>query len=259
MSAELSGLRVWITRPQPAAQESVARWMAAGASARAVPTVQVRGLHLNPAEVPKVIQVVRDGWIVLTSANAARFLMEAASLHHDLLTLLRQRPAACVGQATARAARARGFQVEHIAARATGSDLARELVSARRADMFLLPGSDLQRPEVELNLRAHGADVTSICVYDTAPVQELAAADADDLRAHTVDAVALYSPSAAAGLVRGAAAGGIAVTQLPPVLALGPTTAASAEQQGLSVVARADDPGEDSLLADAARWWRSRV
>jgi len=90
--------------------------------------------------------VVRDGWIVLTSANAARFLMEAAALHHDLQKLLRQRPAACVGEATARAARARGYQVQHVAARATGDDLARELVAARQATAFLLPGSDLHAP-----------------------------------------------------------------------------------------------------------------
>jgi uroporphyrinogen-III synthase len=90
-------------------------------------------------------------------------------------------------------------------------------------------------------------------------VRELAVPDADDLKARNVDAVAVYSPSAAAGLVRGASACGIPLAQLPPVLALGPTTAASAGQQGLLVVARADDPGEDSLLADTARWWRSHV
>ena len=259
MSHELSGLRLWITRPHPAAQESVARWMAAGALARAVPTVELRGLRLPPDAVPRLTQMLREGWVVLTSANAARFLMDAAALHPALRALLRERPAACIGEATARAARSGGYLVQHVAARATGGDLARELVEARQGNSFLLPGSDLQRPDVELNLRAHGAEVAAICVYETAPVRELAVADADDLRAKLVDAVALYSPSAAAGLVRGAAGCGVAVAQLPPALALGPTTAATAEQQGLVVAAQADDPAEEALLAEAARWWAARA
>jgi uroporphyrinogen-III synthase len=302
----LAQLRVWITRPAPAGEQSALQWRAAGAAADVVPLVELCARSLSKAELLSIAAWAHDATVLLTSANAARFLLDAVAADAQLAALLLRRPAACLGEATAAAARALGYRVARVASRATGVDLAAELAATGeaapgqrlrgptlpgqtlggqtlgdqtpgdqtlgdrtlggqtlrgqtlRGQSFLLPASDLHRPELEQALRAYGADVITMTVYHAVPLAWLPDGAISALRSRGVDAVALYSPSAVTGLLQAAAAADLDRAGLPAALVLGPTTAAAAKARGLQVVASPEAPGEDALIEAAARWWAQR-
>jgi uroporphyrinogen-III synthase len=257
MTPPLAGLRVWITRPQPAAARSVEAWRKAGAVAVAVPTVVLAGAALAEEARHALQEQGREPWtIVLTSANAAEYLLAALEEDPALTARVRAWPAHAVGEATAARARALGLRVVGVSPRATGADLAADLRERGPArGRILLPGSDVRRPDVETALRRAGAEVLACTVYTNEPVSELPAEPARALARGDVDLIALYSPSALRGFLAAAAR----IVDDPagrcPVAVLGPTTREAARTARCRVVAEPVAPGEAALLEAAARWW----
>ncbi len=258
MNERLSGLRLWITRPEPAALRTARRFEEEGASCRLESTVSLRPVDLSPEECARLSDFLPGARLLLSSANAGRYLLEALANNPQLKARVLQLPVSAVGEKTARAAHSLGWQVEHVASLALGLQLARELVEEGASSRVLLPGSDRRRPEAEALLREEGVEVYPLCVYRTLPAETLSPALLELLREGLLDASLVYSPSAVSGMVTGALAGGLKPRQLPPCLALGSTTASEVVAKGLRLGAAPLAPGEDALVEASVKWWTSK-
>lgn len=258
MKLPLAELRVWITRPGAAARRSASGFETLGARCTVEATVQLQAAHLSAEQRAQLRSFLPESRLVLTSANAAHFLVESLEQDPELLAVLRRLPVSAVGEATARAAEGVGLGVDHVASVALGLELAREIAAAEGSGRVLLPGSDLRRPETEEQLRQDGLEVLPLTVYKTVPVEQLSSALQGALRDRALDAVALYSPSALEGVLNGARSAGISVDQLPALLALGPTTAQACAAAGRAPALQPSEPGEPALLEAVVQWWSKR-
>ena len=258
MSPELSGLRVWITRPGPAAQRSASRFEEGGAVCLVAPALSLEPRTLGVEDRHRLLRFLPEARLVLTSANAALYLVESLVGDGHLLDAVKGMPVSAVGEATARAASELGFRVDHLASVALGVELARELGEETERARVVLPGSDLRRQETESQLLEHGVEVLPLTVYRTLPITTLSEEIAVALRAGELDAIAVYSPSAVRGVIGAGEDAGIRASGLPALLALGPSTAAECRELGHAAEVAPEQPGEPALLEAVARWWKKR-
>lgn len=190
MSA-LAGRTVVVTRAAEQAAPLCEALAARGARVVPFPTIRTRPARDPEPARRSVANLEAYAWIVFTSANAVRFYA-----HY-----LAARPGgrlppgvhvAAVGTATATALAERGIRVDAIPDEFVGVRIAAALgdLAGRRV---LLPRADLGRPETPDALRAAGALVDDVTVYQTLP----AAPDPGGLAALEagVDAVTFTSPS----------------------------------------------------------------
>lgn len=152
-----------------------------------------------------------------------------------------------VGPETARRAREAGFEVlaEGEGPGAAGLLAALDALPVGRGlpgSRILLPGSDRARPDLAEGLRARGAAVETVPIYSVRPVADPAAARGR-LGAEALDGAVLASPSAAEVLAAAGPPG-----PLPPLFAIGPTTAASMRRLGLPVAGTAAAATAEGLL-----------
>ena len=212
---------VVILRPEPGASATLARAAAAGIEAVAIPLFALR-----PVEW---VAPPANGYdaLLLTSANAVR-------CGRDQLAGLSALPTYCVGEATAVAARAKGFAVA-----GTGAEDAAALVELVPKGLRLL----------HLAGRDHRAipGVTSIVVYDSAVI------DSPPLLEALSGGVAMvHSPRAGARLAELVEArGNIAIAAISEAAAL-------ACGSGWREVAAISAPGDGALLALAAALCQKR-
>lgn len=210
--------RLIVLRPQPGASATVEKARAMGLEAVAIPLFEVQPLAWDAPEAAGF-----DG-LLLTSANPLRHGGEG--LHK-----LRGLPAYAVGEATAEAARAAGFDVA-----ATGDEGIERLLGSIEADLKLLHlcGADRREPG------AVRQQVTAIPVYRAAAID----ADVSD----AAGAVALvHSPRAARRFAE------LAQEKASIAVAAISAAAADAAGPGWEQVEVADRPSDEALLALAAR------
>lgn len=205
--------RLIIIRPEPGAAASVAKARALGLDAVAVPLFEVR-------PVAWVLPAGIWAGVVVTSANAIR--------HGGAeLEALKQLPVHAVGEVTAAAARAAGFEVATVA-EGTAEDLQIRLPDAR---LLHLAGRDHRAL----------AGTEAVIVYEAIKSGE------PDIGTFANNVVAVHSPNAGArlaALVQDRASIGIAAIS---------ANAAAACREGWHAVAVADTTSDDAVLALAAR------
>jgi uroporphyrinogen-III synthase len=195
--------RVWVTRDEPQDGEL-------GRALRDVGLDPVWCPVLMRRLRPEVIETLRDlhagDWLVLTS----RYAIEAIPAG-----FVKSR-VAVVGQASADAAKAKGWRVERESPDGTGrglwDSLRSDLAGARR---LCYPRSSLApMPDT-----IPGVEMSAPILYETAP------RPFDLMAARSVDVVSVCSPSAAEAIS--------SVPKLPRAAALGPTTAAALRRLGI--------------------------
>lgn len=163
--------KIWITRTAPAAQRSAEAWSDAGFDPVIAPLLTV-----DPVKPTRVI--ADDAIIVFTSAHGVR--------HCGLIG--DNRPVYCVGDATARTARERGFT----SVQSGQGDWKRLLQIIPQTDQPIVHVSgETVRGELVEMLQRRGQTAARACVYRTHALSEW------PLDVNRIDAVALYSPLAA--------------------------------------------------------------
>jgi len=233
----LEGRRVLMTRPRGASGGMLARLSEFGAEVIRVPLIRVE--YLDPSEwyAPGDFD-----WTVFTSFHGVRaFARQMERRGMDLRCLGTTRVAA-IGPMTARAVTEIGVTPALVPteyrAHALVSELSEQLSSG---DRVLFPCGTLALDTVVEGLAGSGASLQQFRVYDTLPVYPDAAARAE-IRAG-IDAVLLYSPSAA----RAMAESGVALGDAQ-VISVGPATAVAAELAGLRVDAVPGVYGDEGVL-----------
>ncbi|NVD40922.1 uroporphyrinogen-III synthase [Ensifer sp. HO-A22] len=238
-------MRLLVTRPQPAAETTARRLERMGHRSHLLPLAQAE--HL-PETARKALETPHAA-IALTSAEAVRVLAE---LEADLTPYKNKaKPCFCVGEATARAARALGFTTVHTAG-GNGKSLA-ELIAATPSrserPLLYLAGSPRSKG-FEATLRQLHIDHLTVECYRMQPIAHPPDALIRLLSAGPPDAVLLYSHDTArrfaallvdAGLEAGAFS--------PRYLCLSDAVAAALpEGAPVEIAARPDEESLFSLL-----------
>jgi uroporphyrinogen-III synthase len=228
---------VLVTRPAGAGDPLVAELESRGYRVVAVPTVLVRPLEVDwPA-------LDRFDWIVLTSAAGVEALPSTPAGPRW----------AAVGQATAKALRAKGIEADLVPAESNGAALGEALPAPKGARVLLVRAS-LADPDLPAKLRERGGEVVEVTAYRTIEGPE---ESRDPLRRALAEpdlaAVMFASGSAVRGFVK---LGG--ATRLPAIT-IGPRTSAVAREAGFNVAAEAAAPDVRDLADAVERAIPSKV
>lgn len=219
---------VLVTRPAAARDPLVAELESRGFRVIAVPTVTVRPVDVDWPPLD------RFDWIVLTSATGVEALPSTPTGPRW----------AAVGEATAKALRARGVEADLVPAESNGASLGEALPDPKGARVLLVRAS-LADPDLPSTLRKRGAEVAEVTAYQTI---EGPGESRDELRRALsepdLSAVVFASGSAVRGFLK------LSGTTRLPAVTIGTRTGAVAREAGFTVAAVASKPDVQGL-ADA--------
>ena len=235
-------LRVLVTRAREDAQPFADGLVAAGAEPIFVPLVQREWVQASTAPLRRAL--VTAEVVLLTSAASAEAVARVWK------EPVRRPRVAAVGPSTAARAESMGLGVDLLATGSTGAQLVAELGPLDGVPV-LYPRAEIATSETTEALASSGARVTEIVAYRNV---EPPGADRELLKAGPVDLVTLFSSSAARRYGRACARVGL---DPAPAIAIGPTTAGTAEREGLQVVATASMHTTDGVLHAVCDWLRS--
>jgi uroporphyrinogen III methyltransferase/synthase len=232
----LFGRRVLVTRSAEQAAPLVESLAAVGAQARVVPMIQ-----LLPPDDTRALDAALDdlaGYdvLLLTSANAVRFLAERARVR-DIALAVPGLEVVCVGPRTAEAALRAGLPVHRVPdSRFDAEGVLAEVLALLepRGRRFLLPRSDAARDTLPDGLREAGASVDAVTVYRNVPAEVDAAALREEITSGELDTLTFTSPSTVRRFVDLLDAPALARAARCTVAAIGPVTAAAARSAGLA-------------------------
>lgn len=255
MSARpLEGRVVVVTRAPEQAGELSDLLRAAGARVVEVPTlvmVPVSGDEAARAQAAAkaAARGEYDG-ALFTSKNAVAFFHEVALAHGLSASHFASLPLFAIGPATARALVERGYEPPVVAGEAVGEGLVttlRETLGLQLAGKRLLfPRAREARDVVVEGLRAAGADVDLVVLYETRPVTGGPGLPAGV----AVDWITFASPSAVRAFHQ--RFGGLRAR----VACIGPVTAKAARELGMEVAAMGAEhtaPGLVAAMIEASR------
>ncbi|MEW5872182.1 MAG: uroporphyrinogen-III synthase [Chloroflexota bacterium] len=253
---DLAGKRIVITRPRSQADELAASLRALGAEPVLFPVITIGALEDTTALDGALRRLADYDWVIFTSVNGVQAVWERLEAL-DLPGIPAGVRLAAIGPQTAAALQARQAAPDYVPEAFVAEAISPGLgdLSGRRV---LLPRADIARPALALAIRQAGGIADEVAAYRTLPVSPGEAA-LQALRAG-VDVVTFTSSSTVLNFLGTAALlaeHGLDVRRLPgnPIYAcIGPVTAATAEQQGLSVAVVAETYTTAGLLEALARY-----
>jgi hydroxymethylbilane synthase len=241
--------RALVARPVGQAEAMIEALEAAGVETVHVPAIEIHAAVAGGAFDTAVTRVSSGDLVVVTSANAARVMLQAAWRLDVDPRLLRW---AAVGEATSAVLLDAGLEEVFVPSEPTGAALAREL-PLRPGDRVLVPHADIADRALAETLRERGAMVTDVIAYETVEAPEasrpLFAAALDD---GPLDVLILTSGSTARGLLALATDGARVRLLATPVITGGPTTSAVARDLGFRTLLQAPSPGAQALATFTA-------
>jgi len=262
--APLAGWRVLVPRPTAGQSGAAVALAAAGAQPVLVPLIAIDP-PADPGRVDDALLALGSGWyrwLVVTSGAAVPVLAaHAQAAGRPLARLVADGDVrvAAVGPGTTRALREAGVDTDLTPRGAsTGANLAAQWPCPPRTDphghgarepRVLFARGDLAASTVADGLRARGWQVDEVVAYRTVTAPPPPDEVRDDWRRGHLHAALLTSASTVRALVEHLGP--------PPagtlLVAIGPTTAAEAERQGLPLAATADEQTMTGLVAALAR------
>jgi hydroxymethylbilane synthase len=243
-----SASRVLVTRAADQAAELVSALRRAGLEPIEVPAIAIE-FEPPRGDLDTAVRLLHSyRWVVITSANGARAILEAAE---RTLTELGAPSWAAIGSATRRVLEDQGLEVALQPSRSSAITVAVELPVVA-GDRILVVRGDLADEELAVALRARGAEVDDVIAYRTREAPE---GSRELLRTATSDgpiaAVVFTSGSTIRGLVSLGEAEAIDVRSFPAVC-IGPETADEARAAGFRIIAVSPMPVSAALAAATA-------
>ncbi|MDA8216508.1 MAG: uroporphyrinogen-III C-methyltransferase [Dehalococcoidales bacterium] len=232
----LWGRRVLVTRSREQASTLVTLLEEQGAQVWELPTIRiVEPADFGPAERALDSLATYD-WVVFTSANGVERSMHYLMMRGKDARAFGRAKIAAIGPATAAALADYGLRADYVPTAYVAEALAAGLVEqGAGGGTVLLARAAAARDVLPESLRAAGAEVTAVAVYDTA-VPEVGDDEAARLlREGKIDFVTFTSSSTVRNFHRmfGGDLGGLLATTR--VACIGPITARTARELGLRV------------------------
>lgn len=239
--------RVIVTRATPQAADLLRALRAEGLEPCLVPAIEI-----EPASRPEMDAVARQlhtyRWVVVTSANGARAVLQAAE---RVSTALETSRFVAIGRATRNVLENEGIEVGFQPTEASSSVMAATL-ALELGDRVVVVRGDLAGDALAAALRSRGAVIDDVIAYRTHEAPDgsrrlLRAA----VGAGPVDAIVHTSGSTVRGLRTIAEAEDIDVAGIP-VICIGRETAEVATEAGYRVLAVAPTPDAAALARTTA-------
>ncbi len=241
-----------VTRSRGQASTLVEGLRAEGARPLELPTIETQQ-RADPAAVANAAHKLREGrykWVAFTSAIAVdAFLDSLAAQETDARAFAGARICA-IGAATQRALAARGLIADVVPSEATGEAAAAAIVAlgGLRNEPVLLPRAENAHPALPAGLQAAGALVDDLTLYLSAAPADPPADVLAAIRAGAVDVATFTSSSTVKNLAQ-ILDGDLSSLSTATVACIGPTTAATATELGLTPDVIATDHSVQGLIA----------
>ena len=225
--------RVLVTRAAEQAGPLVAALRETGLVVHAIPTIAFEPVEAGGSLDETAANLDRYDWVVVTSANGARAIVDAIARAGSDRTATRW---AAVGTATATALVERGIAPDFVPASASGDAMADELPVVP-GERVLLARGDLADGRLPDRLRERGATVDEVVAYRTreAPADSRQRLS-EVISAGPLDAIVFTSGSTVRGLLALLTPQERRVALRSPAWCIGPSTAAVARESGFGRV-----------------------
>lgn len=249
----LEGKRILVTRAAHQAGKLSDGLRVVGAEAVEVPVLEIEPpQNLEPLD--KALDEIHSyDWLVLTSANTVRALVERAGMLMLPLTSLAQLNVAAVGEATAETARNAGFKVAVVPETYVAEALVDCLAGRVAGKRILLARAEVARDVIPDALRAAGAEVDALDAYRNV-VPEAAAQALRAALAKGIDAATFTSSSSVTHLAEAARKAGIAFPFAGvAAVSIGPITTETLRQLNWEPAAEASASDIPGLVAAVVR------
>ncbi len=239
----LAGVRIVITRARGQVGDFAEDLERLGADVVEFPTIRVK--DLTPREE---VDASYD-WLVFTSVNGVEAFARWLEGRDKSFGDFGDASVCAIGSATARALLDRGVPVALTPDRFVAESLLEvleQLEGCLPGKRFLMPRGNLARPLVPDALRARGAEVTELTVYETVPA-EITPDAVKALLASTPDLVTFTSTSTARNFRECFDAAQMAQLREHAIFAsIGPITSESARELGMDITI---EPGQHDIPA----------
>ena len=250
-SKSLSGRRIVITRPREQAAEWRLKLEASGADVIELPLIQVKK-DVNLETLAEVLGGFGSyEWVIFTSINGVKYFFEEFLRVHEDIRAFGLARIAVVGEATAAAVREFHLRVELQPKKASGEELAKELIARESMDSakILVITGNQNREILVQKLEEDRAIVDCLAVYKTEETDLAGDPIAGDFRAKGADAMLFASPSAVQSFFDQAGALKLSAKARRPLAgSIGSTTTATMKPLGLPVDFEAEKPSLESLI-----------
>lgn len=168
----LSGHRFLVTRPKSRGSALAARLREKGGEVLEIPAIETVVLQEASAAIKEHLQAA--SWIVLTSPSGAEHFFDVLREEKTDIRSLTGKKIAVLGRGTKKAVEERGIYTDYMPdtyeAEALGNGLVKLL---DKEDKVLIPRAKIGNPVLPAILKASGADVFDIPLYDTVYQQHL--------------------------------------------------------------------------------------
>jgi uroporphyrinogen-III synthase len=252
----LKGRRIVVTRAREQAADLVRALQDHGAEAVIAPVIRIQPLeNLGPLRAA-LTGLSAYRWVVFTSQNAVQIVFDRLVAWGLTPRVFSTTTVAAIGTATADALTLRGVVPALVPAEFVGEALADALMQHSRGSLVgarvLIPSAEDAREALAEGLRRHGAEIETIAVYRTVPLQTDLSRLATDITIGRIDAVTFTSSSTVRSFVelvgRPAATSGRFVAAT-----IGPVTAGTARELGLQNIIEAEPHTVPGLVESLAR------
>lgn len=256
LALPLYGRRVLVTRAEDQAADFVERLERLGAEPVLCPTIQTVAPDDYLALDAALGALARFDWLILTSANGVRFTLGRMATLGIAPSALAGLRIAAIGPATADALREHGLYADFIPRRHVAEGLLEEIGNMAGMQV-LLPIADLARTTVSEGLEERGARVTTVTAYRTVPVDQSTFAAWFDAAPRS-DVATFTSSSTVRNFVELAGEQRVqAALRGSAVACIGPITARTAADCGLTVDVVADEHTTDGLLRSIVSYFET--
>jgi uroporphyrinogen-III synthase len=241
----LRGRRIVVTRAREQSKGLVEKLGALGAEVTVCPAIRIVPPDSWEEIDAAIGRLSSYDWVIFTSVNGVRVFFDRLRALGADTSQLCGRKLGAIGPATAEALEGAGC-VAHFVPSSYVAEALVEQIGDVAGCRVLLPRADIAREALAEGLRAKGAHVDEVTAYRTVPGS---AGDelANLLRAGMVDAITFTSSSTVSYTVRGLVGAGLTQEEAVELLSetnpvcIGPITAATASQHGLTIARTASE------------------
>jgi uroporphyrinogen-III synthase len=245
----LAGKRVLVTRAAHQVGKLSEGLRALGATPVEVPVLEIRPSENLKALDEALLSLASYDWLILTSANTVRALVDRALSTGSALVWPSGLKVAAVGEATASAARAAGLQVAFVPVAYVAESLIDGLKGSSAGEKVLVVRAEVSRDVIPDALRAAGAIVDTVDAYRNV-MPEAAPEQLREALASRLDAATFTSSSSVTHLSAAACAAGL---QWPfagvPAVSIGPITSGTLRELGWEPAIEANPSDIPGLVA----------
>lgn len=234
----LFGKRILVTRPREQAHELSSLLADYGADPIECPTIQVVPPESWQELDDAIANLGQYQWVVFTSVNGVRPFIRRLHHHHRDARALAGLKVACIGPRTAQELEAHGLRADLIPREFQAEGLIEAMSAAgMTGQRVLIPRAAEAREILPEQLRVHGAEVRVVTAYRTVPSAVEMDRLKDMLRRQDIHVMTFTSSSTVRNFCAlfDSAEELKKLTESAAVACIGPITAQTAREHGLSV------------------------